>query len=168
MTRRSQNVYAARGWILPVDIPRKSLSLARGPAPTSTPLVPIKPRLHCLAIPQDPSDSVPGDEFERRYFQLFLEKLSVDLCGYFETPFVSIIESTMASLFCVCSLCGTQRELLLLESLPEGPPSRNTLTISFSSGQSSSRKNATTNQPSDTQFLPSVRYTSPQRRETAQ
>ncbi|KAE9372698.1 hypothetical protein N431DRAFT_409002 [Stipitochalara longipes BDJ] len=46
--------------------------------------VPIRPR---QAIGQNPSSSIPGDESEHRYFQLFQEKLSYDLCGYFETPF---------------------------------------------------------------------------------
>jgi Fungal Zn(2)-Cys(6) binuclear cluster domain len=49
--------------------------------------IPIKPRLSCVAITQNPSSSIPGDDYEKRYFQLFREKLSYDLCGYFETSF---------------------------------------------------------------------------------
>ena len=33
------------------------------------------------------SGSIPYDEGERRYFDLFLDSLALDFCGYFETPF---------------------------------------------------------------------------------
>lgn len=38
-------------------------------------------------IARNPSASVPGDEEERRYFELFREKVAHVICGYFETPF---------------------------------------------------------------------------------
>jgi hypothetical protein len=33
------------------------------------------------------SASIPGDSLDRRYFQLFHEQYSFDICGYFQTPF---------------------------------------------------------------------------------
>lgn len=40
-----------------------------------------------VIVRNSPSDSVPGDENDRRYFKLFYEKFASDLCGYFHTPF---------------------------------------------------------------------------------
>jgi hypothetical protein len=48
------------------------------------PLVPKAPMLSMSTV--NPSASIPGDDLERRYFQLFNETLAVDLCGHFETP----------------------------------------------------------------------------------
>jgi hypothetical protein len=48
------------------------------------PLVPKAPMLSMSTV--NPSASIPGDDLERRYFQLFNETLVVDLCGHFETP----------------------------------------------------------------------------------
>ncbi|KAH8753423.1 hypothetical protein BGZ57DRAFT_911998 [Hyaloscypha finlandica] len=50
-------------------------------------LIPIAPRLSYLAVTPNPPSSIPGDESERRYFQLFQERLSSEFCGYFATPF---------------------------------------------------------------------------------
>lgn len=59
----------------------------RKPKPLhSNTFVAIKPRLAALLI-REPSNSIPGDESERRYFDLYREKLAYDLCGYFESPF---------------------------------------------------------------------------------
>lgn len=52
----------------------------------NTAFAPIKPRIPAL-ITQEPSNSIPGDESERRYFQLFHERLAYDISGYFESPF---------------------------------------------------------------------------------
>jgi hypothetical protein len=49
-------------------------------------IVPIYPQRSLLSI-QNPSASVSGDPEERRYFELFREKVAYVVCGYFETPF---------------------------------------------------------------------------------
>ncbi|KAN0089103.1 hypothetical protein V8E51_019363 [Hyaloscypha variabilis] len=49
--------------------------------------VPIVPRLSSRVLTPNPSSSVPGNESERRYFQLFQDRLSSEFCGFFATPF---------------------------------------------------------------------------------
>ncbi|KAE9365053.1 hypothetical protein N431DRAFT_549382 [Stipitochalara longipes BDJ] len=61
---------------------QSSLSSSR-----STLLIPIVPRLSSLALTPNPSSSIPGNESERRYFQLFQDRLSSEFCGYFASPF---------------------------------------------------------------------------------
>jgi hypothetical protein len=49
-------------------------------------LIPIQPRPDYLQV-YAPAFSVPGDETERRYFQIFCDRTAHDLAGYFPTSF---------------------------------------------------------------------------------
>jgi hypothetical protein len=63
------------------------MTRAQKPKYTVGRLVPLVPKAPMLSMSTvNPSASIPGDDLERRYFQLFNETLAVDLCGHFETP----------------------------------------------------------------------------------
>lgn len=49
-------------------------------------LVPLKPRPSCVNVCL-PTFSIPGDEQERRYYQLFCDRTASDLAGYYPTDF---------------------------------------------------------------------------------
>lgn len=93
-------------------------------------LVPLKPRPSCANVCM-PDSSIPGDEQERRYYQLFCDRTATELAGYYPTDFwkrIAVQESSSepAIRHAVVALGALTKSLHESENQPFGmimPPS---------------------------------------------